>query len=580
MINRKVAAVAGAAALALALSSCAESDRDTGDDTNGAEGAEGADDDTDAADEAGEDGDEDLSDATFIFGAAGEPKLFDPFYASDGETFRITRQIYEQLLDFEPGTAETIPGLAESYEGSEDGLTWDFQIREGVTFHDGTDLDAQAVCDNFDRWYNQTGAAQNSAVTYYWNNNFGGFADQDDRDSLYESCEATDEMTAQVTITRYTSKFPDILAHGAYAIHSPSAMEEHDANNVEAAGEGFTYPSYATEHPTGTGAFQFADYDQANGTVTLERFDDYWDEKAGVAQMVVRSIPDESTRRQELEAGQIHGYDLPNPVDWNSLEEAGNRIEIRPAFNILYVGLNATTNEALLDANVRKALSHAINREQLVQSQLPDGAEPASQFFPDTLPGYNEDLEPYEYDPDMARELLEEAGHADLEIEFWQPTEVTRPYMPDPASIFDAIRSDWEAVGITVEPRPMPWTGGYLDGTEQGQAAAYLLGWTGDYSSPDNFIGTFFTQQDNAFDTGNYDFADELTDMLVEADSEPDEDAREEMYKEINQRIAEDFLPGLPISHSPPAIVVSPAVQGLITSPLAAEDFSTITIDE
>ncbi|MFX0538317.1 ABC transporter substrate-binding protein [Ornithinimicrobium sp. Y1847] len=583
MINRKVATVAGMAALALALSSCAESQRDSGDTGDSPGGTADEADGTGAA--GGDDGDDvgtgaGASDATFIFGAAGEPKLFDPFYASDGETFRITRQIYEQLLDFEPGTADTIPGLAESYEGSEDGLTWTFQIRDGVKFHDGTDLDAEAVCANFDRWYNQEGDAQNSAVTYYWNNNFGGFADQTDRESLFESCEATDDMTAEVKITRYTSKFPDILAHGAYAIQSPTAMEEYDANNVTAAGEGFTYPEYGREHPTGTGAFQFGNYDQANGTVTLERFDDYWGEQAGVAQMVVRSIPDEATRRQELEAGSIHGYDLPNPVDWNTLEADGYQVEVRPAFNILYVGLNATTNEALEDVNVRKALSHAINRDQLVTSQLPEGAEAASQFFPDTLPGYNETLEPYSYDPDLAKQLLEEAGHADLEIEFWQPTEVTRPYMPDPASIFDAIRSDWEAVGITVTPKPMPWTGGYLDGTEQGQAPAYLLGWTGDYSSPDNFIGTFFTQQDNAFDTGNYDFADELTADLTEADSEPDADKREEMYKEINKRLAEDWLPGLPISHSPPAIVVAPNVQGLITSPLAAEDFSTVTIDE
>ena len=587
MKNRKVALTAATAILALSLSACAESQRDTGG-SGGSGGSAGSGDSGDSGDDAGAtgtdapagDGAEGASDATFIFGAAGEPKLFDPFYASDGETFRVTRQIYEQLLDFEPGEATTVPGLAESYEGSEDGLTWTFQIREGVKFHDGTDLDAEAVCANFDRWYNQTGDAQNSAVTYYWNNNFGGFADQTDRESLYESCEATDDMTAEVKITRYTSKFPDILAHGAYAIHSPSAMEEHDANNVTAQGEGFTYPAYATEHPTGTGAFKFDSYDQATGTVTLSRNEDYWGDKAGVAQMVIRSIPDESTRRQELEAGSIHGYDLPNPVDWGTLEADGNKVEVRPAFNILYVGLNATTNEALKDVNVRKALSHAINRDQLVQSQLPDGAEAASQFFPDTLPGYNESLEPYAYDPELAKELLAEAGQENLEIEFWQPTEVTRPYMPDPASIFDAIRADWEAVGITVTPKPMPWTGGYLDGTEQGQAPAYLLGWTGDYASPDNFIGTFFTEQSNAFDTGNYDFAQELTDALVAADSEPDADARETMYQELNAKIAEDYLPGLPISHSPPAIVVSPQVQGLVTSPLAAEDFSTVTISE
>ena len=575
MINRKVATMAGVAALALALSSCVESEREPdsgGDSTGGStQGGESTDDEGAAAGEGN-------PDATFVFGAAGAPKLFDPFYASDGETFRVTRQIYEQLLDFEPGSAQIAPGLAESWESSEDGLTWTFAIREGVTFHDGTELDGQAVCDNFERWYNQTGDAQSSAVTYYWNNNFGGFAG-DGRDSLYESCTA-DGMNAEVQITRYTSKFPAILAHGAYAIHSPAAMEEYDASNVTAAGEGFSFPAYALEHPTGTGAFQFAGYDDANGLVTLDRYEDYWGEKAGVAKMVIRTIPDETTRRQELEAGSIHGYDLPNPVDWAALEEGGNKVEIRPAFNILYVGLNASTNEALKDLRVRQALSHAINRDQLVASQLPDGAEAASQFFPDTLTGYNNDLEPYPYDPEKAKELLEEAGQADLTIEFWQPTEVTRPYMPDPASIYDAIRSDWEAVGITVEAVAKPWNGGYIEGTEQGLAPAYLLGWTGDYDSADNFIGTFFTQQDNAFDTANYEWADDLTNALIAADSEPDEDTRAQMWAEINRQIAEEYLPGLPISHSPPAIVLAGNVNGLITSPLAAEDFSTVTITE
>ncbi|HHU37673.1 MAG TPA: ABC transporter substrate-binding protein [Propionibacterium sp.] len=572
MLSRTTKAAVGALAVAIALTGCAQSQRDTAPAPAGTAGA-GTSDSAAPTDGAN-------PDATFIFGAAGAPKLFDPFYASDGETFRVTRQIYEQLLDFVPGEAKTTAGLAESYEGSEDGLTWTFKIREGVKFHDGTDLDAAAVCANFDRWYNQTGDAQNSAVTYYWNNNFGGFADQADRDSLFESCTTSDDMTAVVKVTRVTSKFPDILAHGAYAIHSPAALEEYDANNVTAQGSGFTYPAYALEHPTGTGAFKFAGYNDANGEVTLERNEDYWGDKAGVAKMVIRSIPDESTRRQELQAGTIHGYDLPNPVDWKALEDDGAKVEIRPAFNILYVGLNATKNEALKDVRVRQALSYAINREQLVQSQLPEGAEPASQFFPKAVSGYNNDLQPYPHDPEKAKSLLAEAGHSDLSIEFWQPTEVTRPYMPDPASIFEAIRSDWEAVGITVNPVAKPWTGGYLDGTEQSEAPAYLLGWTGDYDSADNFIGTFFTQQDNAFATKNYDFANELTEALVAADSEPDAATRDQMVSELNKKIAEEYLPGLPISHSPPAIVVASSVSGLVTSPLAAEDFSTVTINE
>ncbi len=569
MKRSRVALVAGFAISALLLTSCATSQREqpAPEEPSETQGQE-TDGETDAPDTGGDD--------IFIFGAAGAPKHFDPFYASDGETFRVTRQIYEQLLDFEPGTAKIAPGLAESWEGSEDGLTWDFKIREGVKFHDGTDLDAAAICYNFDRWYNQPEAAQTTAVTYYWINNFGGFAGED-KDSLFESCTAEGD-TATIKLTRYTSKFPAILAHGAYAIGSPKALEEFDANGVEVKGDGFVYPAYALEHPTGTGAFKFSGYDDAAGTVTLDRFDEYWGAKAGVKQMVIRTIPDETTRRQELEAGTIHGYDLPNPVDWADLEAAGNSVEIRPAFNILYVGLNATNNEALKDVKVRQALSHAINRDQLVASQLPDGAEPASQFFPEALTGYNPDLKPDAYDPELAKKLLEEAGQSDLTIEFWQPTEVTRPYMPDPANIYDAIRSDWEAVGITVEAVALPWTGGYLDGTEQGKAHAYLLGWTGDYDSADNFIGTFWTEQNNAFATGQYPWADDLTNALVAADSEPDEAKRVSMWQEINRKVAQEYLPGLPISHSPPAIVVNDKVKGLITSPLAAEDFSTVTL--
>src|SRR5699024_7367299 len=117
-----------------------------------------------------------------------------------------------------------------------------------------------------------------------------------------------------------------------------------------------------------------------------------------------------------------------------------------------------------------------------------------------------------------------------------------------------------------------------IEGTEQHKAHAYLLGRTGDYDSADNSIGTFFVEQNNAFSTENYPFADDLTHARNDADSEPDEAARVGMSHDINRQIAEDYLPGLPLSHSPPAIVVSAEVQGLITSPLAAEDFSTVTL--
>ncbi len=364
MINRKVAAVAGGAALALILSSCAQSDREDdttdpgGDDTGSTSGT----------------GSAEGSDSTFVFGAAGAPVSFDPFYASDGETFRITRQIYENLIEFEEGGAQPGPGLAESWESSEDGLTWTFALREGVKFHDGTDFNADAVCANFDRWFGQTGAGQLDAVSTYWVSDFGGFSDGA-AESLFDSCEATDASTAVITVTRATSKFPTILGQAAYGISSPAAMEQYDANNVVQEGEGFVFPAYAMEHPTGTGAFTFGSFDDANGRITLERNEDYWGDPAGVKTLVFQIIPDEAARRQELEAGTIQGYDFPNPVDWQALEDAGNQVMVRDPFNILYLGFNPTTMPELKDDKVRQALYHAINREQLVQTQLPEGAD-------------------------------------------------------------------------------------------------------------------------------------------------------------------------------------------------------------
>ncbi|MPZ54149.1 MAG: ABC transporter substrate-binding protein [Acidimicrobiia bacterium] len=583
MSHRKVIAVAGWLALMLALASCAESQREAPETTGaGAIEVTGATDGTESAN-AGTDGTEAASEGgggTFIFGAAGAPAGFDPFYASDGETFRVSRQIYQGLLAFEPGTAEAVPSLAESWESSDDGLVWTFQLREGVNFHDGTPFNAEAVCANFERWYNQTGAAQNAAVSGYWVNNFGGFANQEDSESLYESCEVTDEFTAVVTTTRATSKFPTLLGHVAFSMSSPTALEQYDANNVQAQGEGFVYPEYTTGHPTGTGPFKFVEYDEANATVTLERNDDYWGEPATIEELVFRIIPDENTRRQELEAGAIHGYDLPNPVDWGALEEGGNQVLVRPAFNILYLGLSPINMPELSDKRVREALYHAINREQLVTTQLPEGATVATQFMPDTVTGYNDDLEPFEYDPELAQQLLADAGQEDLTIDLWYPTEVSRPYMPDPQRIFEAVRNDWEAAGITVNPVAQPWNGGYLDATLAAEAPAYFIGWTGDYNTPDNFLGTFFMSDQNMFATHEYDWGQQLTDELIAADSEPDADVRAQTYTELNVTIMEEYLPGLPISHSPPALVVGPNVQGVVPSPLTAEVFSSVTVEE
>lgn len=216
---------------------------------------------------------------TFIFGASDDPKTLDAAYVSDGESFRVIFQVYETLVQLEPGTTEVVPGLAEEWEVSDDGLTYTFHLREGVSFHDGEPFDAEAVCFNFDRWYNFTGPAQSGDVTYYWQTVFGGFAtkevDSAPDTSRYQSCAATDEFTATLTLTEPSSALLAGLVLPAFSIASPKAIEE-GGTDIVASGDSFTYSGgFGSEVVAGTGPFQFVSWDRGESLV-LERNEDYW----------------------------------------------------------------------------------------------------------------------------------------------------------------------------------------------------------------------------------------------------------------------------------------------------------------
>lgn len=576
----RLLAATTAAALAVTLASCASSSRDTAviSSSTAADGSvtEGS---ATGGATGGATGEPASTDGTFIFGSEGAPSMFDPLYATDGATFKVTRQMTEGLVSYTPGTADVEPALAESWEPSSDALTWTFKIRQGVKFHDGTDLDAAAVCYNLDRMYSQTGAGATQAQ--YWSDTMGGFKGQVDDagapvPSIYASCTASDAATAVIALTRVTSKFPNILGLPSFSIQSPTALAQYDANNVVAEGDSFQYPAYALEHPTGTGPFVFTKYDTANGTVELTRNEDYWGDKAKSKTLIFKIIPDEAARKQELQAGTIDGYDLPSPGDWDALKSDGYQVLVRPAFNVLYLGLNPLNNPALKDLKVRQAIAYALNREQLVTSQLPEGAEVAQEFYPKTVDGWTDTVTQYPYDAEKAKSLLAEAGASNLTLNFWWPTEVSRPYMPDPSSIFQAFKADLEAVGITVNETSKPWNGGYLDGVDAKGADAFLLGWTGDYNSPDNFIGTFFSDTTNRFDTADYPWGTTLSEELAAADSEPDAAARTAMYVALNEKLMGEYLPAIPISHSPPALVVAANVQGIVPSPLTDERYASV----
>lgn len=547
--RRLRAGIASAAALALVLTACVESQRD-GD---------------------GDGPDADVN-STFIFAASNDPSGLDPAFANDGETFRVSRNIFEGLVGVEPGTADPAPLLATEWDANEDGTSYTFQLRDDVTFHDGTDFNADAVCFNFERWYNWEGLTATESLSYYYGNLFHGYSGDDN--ALYESCTVDDEFVATVNLTRAFTGFIPALSLPAFAMQSPAALEEYGADDVGGSEEAPQFSEYAEGHPTGTGPFSFVSWSPGS-EVILEAYPDYWGEQGQVQEVVFQVIDDPTARRQALEAGDIDGYDLVAPADTEALESAGYNVMQRDPFTILYLGFNQQIEE-LADPLVREAITYAVDRDALVEQVLPEGTEVASQFIPPVVNGYNDDVTTYEHDQDRARELLAEAGYEDgLELTFNYPVNVSRPYMPNPEQIFAALSSQLEEVGITVNPVADEWTE-YLD-RMQGSSdhGIHLLGWTGDYNDTDNFIGVFFGSYSNEWGFEN----DDLFSALADARTLNDPDEANSVYQEINEEIAQ-FMPGVPLAHPAPSLAFNPRVESYPASPVNDEVFNEIVLSE
>ena len=193
--SRSIRAAALLGAAALALAGCADSDRDD---------ASGSGDEGERGSAAG---------GTFVFAASSDPVSLDPAFASDGETFRVARQMFEGLVGTKPGTADPAPLLATEWEASDDGLSYTFTLRDDVTFHDGEPFNAEAVCTNFDRWYNWTGLLQSENISYYYGSLFKGFADKPDDGASTSRCAADDDTSATITLTKPFAGF--VQAHVA-----------------------------------------------------------------------------------------------------------------------------------------------------------------------------------------------------------------------------------------------------------------------------------------------------------------------------------------------------------------------------
>jgi peptide/nickel transport system substrate-binding protein len=515
--------------------------------------------------------------STLIYAGASDPTYLDPALVSDGESFRVTKQIYESLVDFAPGTTRLVPALATSWSVAKDGRTYTFNLRGGVRFHDGTAFNAAAVCANFNRWYNFSGPFQDASATYYYQAIFSGFRRNENATlgkPLYQSCRAAGPLKAVIKLTRKNGPFVPSLVLSAFAIQSPRAMARYGANQGTIRNGVFAPTgTYAFQHPTGTGPYRLEKW-TVGESVILRKNPTYWNKKQPrLARVIIRPISDNTARVQALQTGEVFGIDLLAP-QLVATVRGNSRLKVlsRPAFNVAYVTIQSS-KPPMNDIRVRRAVAYGLNRQLVVNSFYAGRAQVAHEFMPPSLPGYAKDVTKYSFNPTRARDLLRQAGCGPpCKIEFWYPTGISRPYMPDPKANYEAFKASLEQSGFDVQTTSMPWRPDYVKHVNEGTAGHLnLIGWTGDYADADNFLGTFFQGFSPQFQERNA----ALDKLLDAAEQEVNQEKRIAMYKQANKLIMQN-LPGIPYAHSTPALGFQKRVQGYYTSPIGTDLFKTV----
>ncbi|NLF11049.1 MAG: transporter substrate-binding domain-containing protein [Anaerolineaceae bacterium] len=538
---------------------------------------------------------------TFIFGRGGDSVQLDPALVTDSESFRVTGQCLEPLYQYEPGSTVPIPALATECTPSEDATEWTCALREGVSFHDGTPFNADAVVYNFERWrFTDHPHHYPSQVFEYYEYMWGGFDDA----STITSVEALDEYTVKFTLNAPLAPFLANLAMDIFAISSPAAIEQY--------GEDYGLPSSGC---VGTGPFKFVEWVEGDH-ITVEAYDDYWDGRPQIDEIVWRVIPDDSARFLALQAGDIHGLEQAVVEDLTAAEaDPSLYVVTRPALNTAYLAFNYKIEE-MRDINFRQAVAHAINREGLVENFYGAYGEVATNFLPPLVWGHNDQIEDYVYDPELAQQLLADAGFPDgisevtvaedvLDAEgnvvhaagdtlplrlYYMP--VTRFYYPSPREIGEAMAADLARAGINVQLELAgDWTtylGMRRDGLLMG---LYMLGWGGDNGDPDNFINYFFgfggddkvgddpSQWTKSLDSREGWYSNtEVAYLAYQASINPDQAEREALYQQMEQMLHDDVA-RLWVAHNNTPLIFSSRVSGYVAQPVGADYYEGVVLE-
>jgi peptide/nickel transport system substrate-binding protein len=484
--------------------------------------------------------------------AADVPNLDTVLVSGQGyEGYRFAgNSLYDGLTKWDLRQGTEIPriigGLATSWDIDKTTNTWTFHLRTGVTFQDGTPFNADAVIYNFDRYLNKSSPQYDATVGASAASAAAGIA----------SYRRVDEQTVAITTRGPWSHLDSDIVF--LYIASPTALKAH--------------PRDFAEHPVGTGPFVFQSLVRGQqATFTANR--NYWGGAPKIDKLVLKAMPDVSTRLAALRSGEVNWIEAPNPDDIKGLKADGYQV-LTNSYDHVWPWIFDLTHKPLNDPRVRRALNLAIDRSTMASTLLDGTADPAFQLAPKANGAYRAESNAYSYDPAQARTLLAQAGYPNgFSMSVSYPTSGSGNMQPGPMN--QELQSDLAKVGVRVQLKPIEWAA---------MLTTFSTGKIPDGADAVNISLTFI--QESLWDTlfmpgaplniGHFNDP-QVGKLLTTALSQYDQTKRNDIYADA-ARLIDEQSPWLVVVNDRNPRALAPSVKGFIEPKSWFVDLTTVSV--
>lgn len=504
--------------------------------------------------------------------AIQNPTGIAPYTSEDENALAVVYQLFDPLTRYNPDTQELEPCIATAWSSNDDATEWTFTIRDGVTFHDGTPCDAPAFKRAWDRLTNPEGAGTASALAYHLSM-VKGYDEQvaGNADGL-SGIACPDDHTLVVTMSKPYADFPYVCSLTTLGPVPECALEDHEAYRLA---------------PVGNGAFQMSGQWEDGQYVDLVRYDGYWGEPALLDGLHFGIFRDNLTSYTEVKAGSCDNSVVPAAQMAQAQEDYGvaenDGYTSQPGAQVFmgemlytqYFVYNMDDPVIGGDVRIRQALSYAVNRQAICDNVYMGSAYPAEDIVPRAIAGSSEGHWPVRHDPDLAGQLLDDAGYpadADGRRHLAVTLMTNAAYAKEE---YEAMIADWDAIGLDATMDRVEYAA-MLDNYYSGNFMVATRGWYADYPIADNYLYPLFA---SASSDNMSHFKDEAYDeMIAAARATLDADERAAAMSACDAYVAEQ-LPVAPLNWKAISRCSSARVHDLTITPQVQPVLSRARVD-